>query len=175
MTRSVHQLTGRHMFAIKAAVRVRAVTDPQMHHRSGKMTATAWILIAVTAVCCVLWFLSLWWVVRIPVPNGTVRLCYGCIDFFAPPTHPPGWHLTRFDAQPPRLLPGCGQLRGGWFVVIPLWIPAMIAGAVGGLLLWLTYRRRHGVCDGCGYDLRGTVSAVCPECGRRIETTGRRG
>jgi hypothetical protein len=26
-------------------------------------------------------------------------------------------------------------------------------------------RREHGVCVGCGYDLTGNVSGVCPECG----------
>lgn len=25
---------------------------------------------------------------------------------------------------------------------------------------------REGVCNGCGYDLRGLLTAVCPECGR---------
>ena len=27
-------------------------------------------------------------------------------------------------------------------------------------------RRRAGVCETCGYDLRGNVSGVCPECGK---------
>lgn len=29
-------------------------------------------------------------------------------------------------------------------------------------------RRRRGLCEQCGYDLRGNVSGVCPECGRRV-------
>lgn len=29
-------------------------------------------------------------------------------------------------------------------------------------------RRVKGLCDGCGYDLSGNVSGVCPECGRWI-------
>ncbi len=28
-------------------------------------------------------------------------------------------------------------------------------------------RRRRGLCVGCGYNLTGNVSGVCPECGRR--------
>ena len=29
-------------------------------------------------------------------------------------------------------------------------------------------RRRLGLCYGCGYDLTGNVSGVCPECGETI-------
>ena len=29
------------------------------------------------------------------------------------------------------------------------------------------HRARHGLCLRCGYDLRGNVSGVCPECGHR--------
>jgi len=29
-------------------------------------------------------------------------------------------------------------------------------------------RRMSGCCLGCGYDLRGNTSGVCPECGRAI-------
>jgi hypothetical protein len=54
-----------------------------------------------------------------------------------------------------------------------LWLAA--AGALGAnLLLWLwivrpeQIRRKrldNGLCVHCGYDLRGNVSDVCPECG----------
>lgn len=30
----------------------------------------------------------------------------------------------------------------------------------------ITERRRHGLCIGCGYDLRGLDGGRCPECGR---------
>lgn len=30
------------------------------------------------------------------------------------------------------------------------------------------WRRRHGRCTQCGYDLTGNVSGVCPECGRNV-------
>lgn len=29
-------------------------------------------------------------------------------------------------------------------------------------------RRKRGLCLGCGYDLRGNTSGICPECGRRL-------
>jgi hypothetical protein len=30
------------------------------------------------------------------------------------------------------------------------------------------YRRKHGLCLHCGYDLTGNISGVCPECGTAI-------
>jgi hypothetical protein len=54
-----------------------------------------------------------------------------------------------------------------------IWMPAwLIVGPplAAALALWMPVilarrRRRPGECE-CGYDLRGTPSAVCPECGR---------
>ncbi len=31
--------------------------------------------------------------------------------------------------------------------------------------------RHRGLCAGCGYDLKGNISGICPECGRPIERT----
>ncbi|HZN65870.1 MAG TPA: hypothetical protein VFB66_11300 [Tepidisphaeraceae bacterium] len=31
------------------------------------------------------------------------------------------------------------------------------------------YRRAHGQCERCGYDLRGNETRVCPECGTPFE------
>ncbi len=33
-------------------------------------------------------------------------------------------------------------------------------------------RRKRGLCVACGYDLRGNLSAGCPECGWRREGDG---
>lgn len=30
------------------------------------------------------------------------------------------------------------------------------------------HKLRIGVCRGCGYDLRGLLRAVCPECGKAV-------
>jgi hypothetical protein len=30
------------------------------------------------------------------------------------------------------------------------------------------FRRKHGLCERCGYDLRGSTSTRCPECGNRV-------
>ncbi len=72
-------------------------------------------------------------------------------------------------------------------VVLVLAVVAVIAGlAVGVLVLpfalfatwidrfamWIdreNYRRHHGLCVACGYNLTGNVSGVCPECGAAVE------
>jgi hypothetical protein len=54
-----------------------------------------------------------------------------------------------------------------WAFGFPLWFPAAVFAAPPGLwLLRRIHRRpRPGHCPHCGYDLRGNVSGVCPECG----------
>jgi hypothetical protein len=53
--------------------------------------------------------------------------------------------------------------------LIPFWAIALLAAAAS-VWSWLAYRRRRdhdrpGHCRACGYDLKGNVSGVCPECG----------
>jgi len=31
------------------------------------------------------------------------------------------------------------------------------------------FRRKNGLCVICGYDLKGNISGVCPECGEQVE------
>ncbi|HNO76525.1 MAG TPA: hypothetical protein PKN33_00570 [Phycisphaerae bacterium] len=53
--------------------------------------------------------------------------------------------------------------------VIPLWSIAMIALAFPVYQFLPTTRRKRrreaGLCENCGYDLRGSVSGTCSECG----------
>jgi hypothetical protein len=57
-------------------------------------------------------------------------------------------------------------------VVFPVWFD-LIVGAILVTPMLLFWRRNHrlrrrireGRCRTCGYDLRGSVSSVCPECG----------
>ncbi len=51
-------------------------------------------------------------------------------------------------------------------VQIPFWMPFVLAAGLTAFLWWRECRRPlPGHCP-CGYDLRGNVSGVCPECGR---------
>lgn len=50
----------------------------------------------------------------------------------------------------------------------PLWLPTLLFGLWPAVTLTRHIKRRYftpGVCRKCGYDLRGTPSGVCPECG----------
>jgi hypothetical protein len=54
-------------------------------------------------------------------------------------------------------------------LLIPFWAVALLALAAS-IWAWLAYRRRRerdrpGHCNACGYDLKGNLSGVCPECG----------
>ena len=76
---------------------------------------------------------------------------------------------------------------GDWFFAsrwnpgLPRIVLPMLLGAVGGFgiaaLFWIVHRRviqrdlwrrLPHLCDGCGYDLTGAASGVCPECGRAV-------
>jgi hypothetical protein len=58
------------------------------------------------------------------------------------------------------------------FLAVPLWFLCLVLLAPPAVWLGAGYRRRHiarrrrgrGHCAHCGYDLRGNVSGVCPEC-----------
>lgn len=58
---------------------------------------------------------------------------------------------------------------------LPIALFAMMsAHAVGWPLLRRRLRRRRGLCVKCGYDLRGSSTAVCSECGHANVFSGRR-
>ena len=79
----------------------------------------------------------------------------------------------RFVRRPPV----DGGIAGG-IAAIDLRVPHVYVGAL--LCVYPAYvtvrrrrsspasRRRRGLCEGCGYDLTGNKSGVCPECGAPI-------
>ncbi len=50
-------------------------------------------------------------------------------------------------------------------VWVPLYAVLMVRAVLAARR---TYRREHGLCVNCGYDLTGNVSGRCPECGTAI-------
>jgi hypothetical protein len=100
-----------------------------------------------------------WWVIS---RHGTLTLCrqYGR-DW--------GREFPGFDRAGFKY----GGLRGPngslYNLAVPHWfVVTLLAMAPVGWAV-SAWRRRHlrrpGVCRSCGYDLRGNVSGVCPECG----------
>ena len=60
-----------------------------------------------------------------------------------------------------------GSMELGLFV--PFWLP-LLAVAIPTYILWRRDRRKpEGCCQNCGYDLRGTISERCSECGAEIK------
>jgi len=56
-------------------------------------------------------------------------------------------------------------------VVLPLWIPPALAAAVTVWLFVSVRRKRTPVgCGNCGYNLRGNISGICPECGNPVNS-----
>jgi hypothetical protein len=53
---------------------------------------------------------------------------------------------------------------------LPLWSPFFLAAIATGLIFWCDRRRLPShCCQGCGYNLTGNTSGVCPECGQKAE------
>src|SRR4051794_6865758 len=77
------------------------------------------------------------------------------------------WRMAGLIYQP-EIQADLHQIVHARVWVVPLWIPALAAGALPGLWCarrWRRWRRtRSGLCPACGYDLRATPGR-CPECG----------
>jgi len=93
-------------------------------------------------------------------PELYLQLARGELSLVAEPTVTPGWissfplYMARDYSHDPNVftLPLWWALVGfmalAWFIVRPM-----------------VQRPKPGACKACGYDLRGNVSGVCPECG----------
>ena len=65
-----------------------------------------------------------------------------------------------------------GPAVSGWHLTIPLVYPAVLSVSATWFVHHRLKRARRRVpctCASCGYDLRGTTSEVCPECGVATE------
>jgi hypothetical protein len=93
------------------------------------------------------------------------------LDWLGRELFKPGWSIERslpanaFRRQwTPEASRSSAMSAERWFVVVPLWTPAVILGAG----MWWGLRGRWsgaGVCRHCGYDVSGLANGVCPECG----------
>ena len=74
-----------------------------------------------------------------------------------------------YDYAPYSLSGPAGRWKWyGTTIYFPLWLPTLIFGLWPVIALTRHIKRRyftHGICRKCGYDLRGSPSGVCPECG----------
>ncbi len=67
--------------------------------------------------------------------------------------------------------PQVRQVSNGFYLDVPLWIPAFMI-AIPSFLLWRRNQKLgEGYCN-CGYNLTGNVSGVCPECGTKMQSNG---
>ena len=85
-------------------------------------------------------------------------------------------HPAILDAlRPVGLVPAFWSGSSNWFVSIPLWILFALSALVTALLWWRDRRRlKPGHCSRCGYDLTGSVSGRCSECGAHVAAAARR-
>jgi len=70
--------------------------------------------------------------------------------------------------------PGGKWTWSGADFTIPTWLPVLLFGTWPAIALTRHIKRRYfspGICRKCGYDLRGSPSGVCPECGRGSNPT----
>jgi len=67
------------------------------------------------------------------------------------------------------------RYRGGQVVIwVPLWVPFLCIAIPTAYIFYCDRRIPPHCCPSCGYDLRGNVSGVCPECGRMIDNLAQR-
>ncbi|MFM9994899.1 MAG: hypothetical protein ACKVU4_03760 [Phycisphaerales bacterium] len=77
----------------------------------------------------------------------------------------PGWN--KYTTSEPVRWWFDGRFSGsGWFIGAPLWFTCIVCSIVPAVVLM---RSRAGallaMCAGCGYDLAGNTTGICPECG----------
>ena len=69
-----------------------------------------------------------------------------------------------------------GQMHRGVSFRVAAWLACLVLGFYPVIVLWQgplrrVRRRLFGGCLTCGYNLKGNVSGVCPECGTEVERT----
>jgi len=109
--------------------------------------------------------------IQVAVGTGFVHPCTG-LPFNSGEEHRTGWWALSFAARGGLIwLPRVKYwLWDDWIVVLPLWIPFLVAALPTGWLWWRDRRRiAPGHCEKCGYNLTGNISGICPECGEKVD------
>ncbi len=52
-------------------------------------------------------------------------------------------------------------------LLLSIMVAVLVSGSVFRRLRWRVFPYDGSICGGCGYDLRGSVTGLCPECGRK--------
>lgn len=137
--------------------------------------------------CAMLWMLSyLRFKIHLPTMD-IIQLHSGCIDWLYPTeSQREAWRsIDNVWPQRSRML-GFQGWHSEWWprqykyltglrrIIIPIWLPtlgfATVAAVLALRLHRVASRWRRGLCGKCGYDQRGTVGGVCPECGTPLIT-----
>jgi hypothetical protein len=146
--------------------------------------AAAMVSGALLVLLSALWLLSYFRTdaLNLPVPSGTVGLWSsgGCmslgLSIISPGEHFPvlwftgtpekGLNLWEFHWHHRNGPVGSGRTQRRLILLFPGWVLAAVFAPLPALWLWSRRRRGDGEpCPACGYDLRGTPSGPCPECG----------
>ncbi|MCC6228996.1 MAG: hypothetical protein IT432_07200 [Phycisphaerales bacterium] len=137
---------------------------------------TAWVLAVLLPVMLIF---TIWGNALLNMPLGrgptriVVSLTWGALHLGVGDSgsfRPTFWECRGYPIFPADWWPRYDHLPGTTVVVLPLWMPSIVAIAFS---VWF-YRdhrreereRRLGCCTACGYDRSGLAStAPCPECG----------
>ena len=137
---------------------------------------TAWVLAVLlpAMLAFTIWGNAL---VNMPLGRGPTRivvsLTWGAIHLGVGDSgifRPTFWEWRGYPVLPGDWWPRYDRLPGGTSVVVPLWMPSIVAI---GASVWFyrdhrreEQRRLNGCCPGCGYARLGLApDAPCPECG----------
>ena len=131
------------------------------------------ILLASGLLLGVLWVASAWFVFGCFTPAGLLAIITGHARLHLYPWAPDFWNgswdpfVHRQGSNFVWFVFYC-RYSSGWEIHFPLWLPAAILVLLG---IWGIRATRFpaGACASCGYDLRGSESKRCSECGAAIE------
>lgn len=146
--------------------------------RSRLRSTFKWGCTVLTALLLVLWVGSVWWGVRVHSEGAGPLLDLDrgrlfCI-WFNPRSHwPEGIELEAIERHDWSMAWGFTWRREFisrqncmlYLVGIPMWSLVLVTGGPCARLWYRDRRRAPERCAKCGYDLRGSVTGVCPECG----------